>query len=324
MARDVERIRQTLAGWLPDGDRLTGVRVLSAGHSNETFFLDGIGKILRLPPSEAGLLPPYDMPRQYAVLRAVDETPGGPPVPRVFDLCEDVSVLGDAFFTMEALEGDSFEYSVPDWVDAGGPALCERMSGNYIDAVAALHNQPVAGFPDGTIDPAGLARRWLAVAEDAEGDARLIEILRDLAARPPRTSGDPTRIHGDPKHGNVFWTRDGGISALLDWEMAEIGEPLTDLGYLLSMYGQPLASAGLDRPGWLDEAAMTARWEAATGRTAHDVKRYQLLGMTKIAAIISLGFHLYRSGQIADPRFAGFGTVLPDYLGVLYARADAA
>ena len=54
------------------------------------------------------------------------------------------------------------------------------------------------------------------------------------------------------------------------------------------------------------------------------MKRYQLLGMTKIAAIISLGFHLYRSGQIADPRFAGFGTVLPDYLGVLYARADAA
>ncbi|HZV09935.1 MAG TPA: hypothetical protein VFF94_09255, partial [Novosphingobium sp.] len=61
MARDTDQLARALRGWLPRGSAITGVKTLSAGHSNETYLIEGLGEILRLPPSEEGLLPPYDM-----------------------------------------------------------------------------------------------------------------------------------------------------------------------------------------------------------------------------------------------------------------------
>ena len=72
------------------------------------------------------------------------------------------------------------------------------------------------------------ASHWRAVAGDAEAPKALLDLLDDLVARPPRASGTPTPVHGDPKHGNCLWRRGGRLLALLDWEMAHVGEPLTD------------------------------------------------------------------------------------------------
>lgn len=71
MSRDTARLMNGLRGYLPRGDRITGVRTLSAGHSNETYLVEGLDEILRMPPSAEGLLPPYDMARQHAILAAV-------------------------------------------------------------------------------------------------------------------------------------------------------------------------------------------------------------------------------------------------------------
>src|SRR2546426_12699293 len=98
MPRDLERMARELRRMLPGGEAITTVVALSTGHSNETYLLEGLDRILRMPPSEEGLLPPYDMARQHAVLSAVAAWREGPPVPRVFELCTDAGGIGDPLF----------------------------------------------------------------------------------------------------------------------------------------------------------------------------------------------------------------------------------
>lgn len=324
MARDLERMAAGLQRFLPDGGRLTRIVPLSTGHSNETYLLEGVERILRMPPSEEGLLPPYDMALQHAALKAVWDYGQGPPVPEVFQLCLDPAVLGDPFFLMQRLDGEAFEYQAPDWVLQAPPAQRARMSRQWIDAVAALHRMPAQRMPAPPQTVEWQIRHWRDMALGAEAPQALVGLLDDLLARPPRPSGPATAVHGDTKPGNCLWHRSGTLLALLDWEMTHVGEPLTDLGYLVQFYDQgkaALASAGLDLPGWLQRAEMVAVWEQATGRTAVDLHRYELLGMCKIAAIIAHGYHLFRSGRVQDPRFEGWGAVVPLYLELILSRA---
>jgi aminoglycoside phosphotransferase (APT) family kinase protein len=327
MARDTTHLAAGLRGWLGDrGDRITGVRTLSAGHSNETYLVEGINEILRMPPSKEGLLPPYDMARQHAVLSAVAGSAPGVPLPPILELCTDPGVLGDPFFLMGCIPGEAFEYAVPDWLSArpedGADSVCRQ----WFDALAALHTMPVSAMPPGGRSVQQEAQHWLTVAQESEADRRLIAVLEHLVAAPPRLSGPATAVHGDPKHGNCLW-QDGRLTGLLDWEMAQISEPLLDLGYVLMFHDQgeaALANAGFDLPGWWSPSRMVDEWERRTGRTAVDVERYAVLGQAKVAAIISVGAHLFNSGRIDDPRFQAFGAVLPAYITLLDKRATVA
>ena len=323
MARDLEQMARALRGYLRGGEKLTKIVPLSTGHSNETYLLEGVDRILRMPPSEEGLLPPYDMAKQHAVLAAVGAHAGGPPVPRVFELCTDASVLGDPFFVMERLDGEAFEYRVPDWLASAPPASRDRMCAEWIGAVAALHRIPAEKLPAETTTPREEAEHWRDVARGADGPKPLLDLLDDLALRPPKTSGAPTPVHGDPKHGNCLWARER-LVALLDWEMAHVGEPLTDLGYLCSFYDQgeaSLANAGFELEGWWPRVRAIAEWEQATGRTAVDIRRYEVLGMCKIAAIIQLGHHLFTSGRASDKRFEAWGAVIPKFVDLAVRRS---
>jgi aminoglycoside phosphotransferase (APT) family kinase protein len=324
MARDPERLARELREYLRAGEAITRVVPLSTGHSNETYLLEGLDRILRTEPSEEGLLPPYDMAFQHRVLSAVGAFAGGPPVPRVFELCTDPSVIGSPFFIMERLLGEAFEYEVPAWLAAAPEHVRGQMSAQWIGAVAAVHRIPVELMPGPRLTAVEEARHWRDVARRAEAPQTLLELLDDLILRPPPPSGAPTPVHGDPKHGNCFWREDGRLVGLFDWEMAHVGEPLTDLGYLASFYDQGregLATAGLDLPGWWDRTRMIAAWEEGTGRAAREIRRYEALGMCKIAAIIALGFHLHRSGRTTDQRFAAWGAVIPKYVERIRRRA---
>lgn len=308
-----------LRDYLCVGDRLTSITALSTGHSNETYRLEGVNRILRMPPSEEGLLPPYDMAAQHAVLDAMGRHPAGPPVPKVYELCTDGAVIGDPFFIMECLDGEAFEYVTPDWVKALTPAAREQMCAQWIGAVTAVHRLPLEAMPGPARPFASEARHWLAVAEHANAPALLAETLRDLIANPPRPSGPPTPIHGDPKHGNTLWNREGRLLALLDWEMSGTGEPLQDLGYIMQFYDQgeaALGAAGYEQPGWYSRSRMIDEWQQLTGRTVVDLHRYEALQVAKVAAIIALGVHLYDSGRTRDPRFASWAAIVPPYVAL--------
>ena len=326
MARDTALLTDGLRRYLPRGDRITGVKTLSAGHSNETYLVLGTDEILRMPPSEEGLLPPYDMARQHAILAAVKANTEAVPLPDMLELCEDPSVIGDPFFLMSCVPGEAFEYSVPHWLAADPEEGADSVCRQWFGAVTALHAMPVAVFPAGGRTVQQEARHWLDVARGAEADTRLIEVLEDLERRPPATSGPSTPVHGDPKHGNCLW-HEGRLTALLDWEMAQVAEPLLDLGYILMFHDQgaaSLANAGFDLPGWWSSERMIDEWQHATGRTAVDVARYTVLGQAKVSAIIALGYHLFTSGRTEDVRFQGWGSVLPAYNDLLVSRAMAA
>ena len=326
MARDTAQIAEGLKRYLPRGDRITGVKTLSAGHSNETYLVLGTDEILRMPPSEEGLLPPYDMARQHAILAAVKANTGAVPLPDMLELCEDSSVIGDSFFLMTCVPGEAFEYAVPDWLASAGEAGAEEVCRQWFDAVTSLHAMPMTSFPAGGRTVREEAAHWLAVARGAEADTRLIEVLEDLERRPLEVSGAATPVHGDPKHGNCLW-HDGRLTALLDWEMAQVSEPLLDLGYILMFHDQgaaSLANAGFELPGWWSPERMIDEWQRATGRTAVDIARYTVLGQAKVSAIIALGYHLFTSGRTKDVRFEGWGAVLPAYNDLLVSRAMAA
>lgn len=317
MSRDLEQMREGLRRYLGCGERLTAIVPLSTGHSNETYRLDGLDRILRMPPSKEGLLPPYDMAAQHAVLSAMAAAPHGPLVPRVHELCTDADVIGDPFFVMECLHGEAFEYATPDWLEAAPPATPERMCAQWIGAVTAVHRLPVAAMPAPARSVVEEARHWLAVARAADAPGLLLETLDDLVAAPPAASGPPTPIHGDPKHGNCLWDRSGRLLALLDWEMAGVGEPLLDLGYIMQFYDQgqfALGSSGYELPGWWSKQRVIDEWQRVTGRTVVDLHRYEALEVAKVAAIIALGLHLYRSGRSSDPRFASWGEIVPGYV----------
>lgn len=326
MARDTNRLAEGLRAFLPRGTGITGVKTLSAGHSNETYLVEGLNEILRMPPSEEGLLPPYDMARQHAVLSAVKAHAPAVPLPGMLELCEDPEVIGDPFFLMECVPGEAFEYATPAWVSADPVAVPDSICRQWFDALIGLHTMPVEHMPPGGRTVVEEAQHWLDVARGAEATTDLIGVLEDLVRRPLRTSGAPTPVHGDPKHGNCLWHQ-GRLTALLDWEMAQISEPLLDLGYVLMFHDQgeaSLADAGFELPGWWSAERMIDEWERGTGRTAVDVARYAVLGQAKVAAIIALGSYLFTSGKVADKRFEAFGAVLPAYTRLLVQRAMAA
>ena len=323
MARDTEQLAAGLRRYLPRGDRITGVRTLSAGHSNETYLVEGLNEILRMPPSEEGLLPPYDMARQHAILSAVLANAPTVPLPAMLELCTDPAVIGDPFFLMECVPGEAFEYTTPDWVKADPVAVPESICRQWFDAIIGVHTMPVDKMPPGGRTVQEEAAHWLKVATDAEADREIIGVLEDLVKRPMRTSGPATPLHGDPKHGNCLW-HEGRLTAILDWEMSQVSEPMLDLGYVLMFHDQgeaSLANAGFELPGWWSAPRMVDEWQNGTGRTAVDTARYAVLGQAKVAAIISLGAHLFTSGRTDDLRFKAFGQVLPPFNRLLVQRA---
>lgn len=322
--RDLDDVTRRLRAWLPDGDKVTGLRVLSAGHSNETFFVEGLNRVLRMPPSTGGLLPPYDMVGQHRILKAVGAMQDGPPVPAVFEVCDDPEVLGDPFFIMEALVGEEYEYAPPQWLLDAPESQRTSMSTQWINAVASLHNRPASEMPEPFVSTKAYAENCLKMTQVPNGDKNLIALLEDFVNNPLPTSGDPTPVHGDPKIGNMMWRPDGTLVAVLDWEMACTGEPMHDLGWALCLYNQPLASAGLDLPGWLQPEQMAERWEARTGRSAAHLHRFMVMAFAKICAINTWGVHLYESGQTKDERYAAWGRGMPQLLSILFSRADKA
>src|SRR5258706_411655 len=326
MARDTARLASGLRRFLDRGERITGVKTLSAGHSNETYLVEGLDEILRMPPSEEGLLPPYDMARQHAILSAVKKHAPAVPLPRLLELCTDRSVIGDEFFLMERMRGDAFEYQTPEWLESDPIGMPERVCQQWFRAIVGLHRMDPANMPPGGRTVQEEAQHWLAAAHSANASQDLTDILEDLVRRPPATSGPVTPVHGDPKHGNCLW-HEGRLTAFLDWEMSQVAEPMLDLGYVLMFHDQgkaSLADAGFELPGWWSAARMIEEWERGTGRRAVDVARHTVLGQAKVAAIISLGAHLFDSGKTRDQRFAAFGAVLPSYTALLIKRAEAA
>jgi aminoglycoside phosphotransferase (APT) family kinase protein len=286
------------------------------GHSNLSFLLRRGDErfVLRRPPR--GDL----APSANAVLREADvlEALGGSavPVPRVLAKCDDREVVGAPFFVMEFIEGRSINLEAS--ADLREPAVGERVAGEMVDALVDLHmtDLEISGLASFGRSSGYLERqleRFRALLEhNATRPLPLLEAVAGwLDANRPE-SVETTFVHGDYRLGNLmFSAAPTSLSAVLDWEMATVGDPLADLGYCTAMWADPgdeenpmLALSRATREAFPDRAWIVERYVAATGRSAEALPWYQVLALWKAAIFLEGSYRRFREGKSADPYFA--------------------
>jgi aminoglycoside phosphotransferase (APT) family kinase protein len=321
-------MERELATWLgaqlPEAEdvRVEALGRVDAGYSAETLLLrlhwrvNGVEEraevVVRLRPPWPGLLEPYDLPRQFHVLRALEPT--AVRSPRALWLEPSGDVLGREFYVMERLDGAVFEQVNPELVDLE-PALVRRMSESFVEQLAAIHAVDLSGtgldaLGDGRSYVDDELQHWTAeIRRVQKGPVPALDRLIDeLRARQPEQCPTATLVHGDPKPGN-FAFLEGEVIAVYDWEMATVGDPLADLGYAELMWTMPGEFTTL--PGGLTVDEFVERYRDLTGIIPQHREWYRAFQCLKVTAILLVGSLLFESGHSDDPRLARMGTGVP-------------
>jgi aminoglycoside phosphotransferase (APT) family kinase protein len=298
------------------------------GHSNLTYLLrlGGAEIVLRRPP--LGPVPPkaHDMAREYRWLAALH--PLFPLAPRPYLLCEDPGVIGSVFYLMERRRGVVVRQSEPLGL-AHRPDVRRQLSESLIDTLANLHrldvrDEPIAslGKPEGFVERQvrGWAGRWDRAQTTKRPDME--DLVRWLIGRLPPDPEIPGIVHGDYKLDNLLLDSldVSRITAIFDWEMSALGDPLVDLGILFAYWHPtappdvPNAHAGVTHlEGYLTRDALIERYGARSGRDLSYIRYYQVFALFKVAVVVQQIFYRYQQKQTDDARFAGFGERV-DYL----------
>ncbi|MEV6822913.1 phosphotransferase family protein [Nocardiopsis dassonvillei] len=292
-------------------------RVVAGGKSNLTYVVtDGTGNwVVRRPPLGHVLATAHDMPREYRVMSALRDT--AVPVPRTYVLCEDSEVLGAPFYVMEHVAGTPFR--TRDEIAPLGAEAVRGVAEALIATLGELHAvEPEEvglgdfGRPRGFLERQ--VRRWGKQLEASRSrDIPGIDELRDrLAATLPEQSA-PAIVHGDYRLDNVLVTSAGRVNAVLDWEMATLGDPLVDLGLMLVYQAQPVgvgAAPATSAEGYPSPEELVGMYAAATGRDVSRLGWYVALGCFKLA-VIAEGIHFrHGRGLTVGAGFDGVGEVV--------------
>ena len=315
----VERyLRKHIEG-LPAGE--LEVRQFASGASNLTYLLkveDWEG-VLRRPPF--GPVPPkaHDMGRESGVLMKLHEA--YPLAPKPYFFCDDRSVIGAPFYVMERRKGVVVDDEFPGGVEPA-PELCRGISRTVADTLAELHavdpeeaGLGALGRPEGFLERQ--VKGWIGRYEKAETD-EIEEVgpLTDWLVRDIPESPRPTIIHNDYKLNNLVLNPDDltNVRAVLDWEMATVGDPLFDLAVSLSYWTEPTDPEELKEvmptvtstPGFMTREEFTGRYAEKSGRDLSEMHWYMVFGYFKLAVILQQIYARWKKGQTKDERFANF------------------
>ncbi len=319
-----------LTRWLDDAKpnlrrgELIG-KVISGGKSNLTYRItDGEQAwALRRPPLAHVLPTAHDMVREYRVISAL--APTAVPVADAIALCEDPDVLGAQFYLMSFVDGVVLDH--PADIAGLDPAIARRTCEQLIDTLVDLHavDPEAVGLRDFG-RPAGFlarqVRRWHGQWQASETEPRpeLAALVERLTTTMPEQSPSSI-VHGDYRLTNVMFGPDlSGIAAVVDWEMATLGDPLTDVG-LLVVY-QTLSAEGGEfvmprmRPtdGFLTADELVERYDRGSKRDLTHLDWYVGFGYFKLA-VVAEGIHnRYVQGKTVGEGFADFGPAVPALL----------
>lgn len=307
---------------------------LEGGHSNLTYRIDsadaatgGRSAVIRRPPMGQLLPKAHDMGREWACISALWPTPV--PVAEPLAFCESPDVTGAHFYIMGLVDGKAL-YNVEDVESWVAEPDRQTMAESWIDTLAALHSldPDEIGLTDlGRKEDYVLRqiktwyRSWTASIEAAEIDNERINEMHDYLVDTVPAQGPATLVHGDYGTHNVMIGRDARIAAVVDWEIATLGDPLADFAYSLNAWvqpGDPLldnADSPTLAPGFPDRAFIIDRYATKTGRDLSDLDYYQAFNRFKTACILHGVYARYKNGQKA---------IEPDELAELRLRVDNA
>jgi len=313
---DLTRLR----AWLePHG--VTGeleVLQFPRGYSNLTYLLRAGDReiVLRRPPLGVKIASAHDMSREHRILSKLRAV--WPKVPRTIAFCEDESILGAPFYVMERVEGVILRAKLPAGIELG-PERIRALSENLVDTLVEIHGIDLAaagltdlGKPQGYIERQ--VRGWTERYRKAQTDEipDFDHVAAWLDANRPAESG-ATLIHNDFKYDNVVLAPDlSRITAVLDWEMATVGDPLMDLGctlgYWIDERDPPLMQAmrfgPTNLPGSLTRMEIVERYQEKSGRTVTHLPFYFTFALFKLAVVAQQLYQRYAKGLTQEPRYA--------------------
>lgn len=297
------------------------IKQFPSGASNLTYLLSNGDwqAVLRRPP--LGPLPPkaHDMKREHDFLSAL--APSFSYAPKPLGLGEGTEVMDAVFYVMERRHGVVLDTAFPAHIK-GTVAEAKRVSELLIDTLVELHQiDPVQaglgnfGKPDRFMERQ--VHGWIGRYEKAQTEEVAVypELASWLKAGIPSKS-EARIIHNDFKFNNMLFSEDlTEVRAVVDWEMATVGDPLFDLGVVLSYWTEPSDSEELRRlfptitmnEGFLSRRELVKRYEEKIGRDCSELNFYHVFALFKLAVIVQQIYYRWYKGQTTDRRFEAFG-----------------
>ena len=323
---DLDALGTWFAAQVPgSGDKLRAT-LIAGGRSNLTYVVtDGAHEwIVRRPPLGHVLATAHDMAREYRVMSALQDT--AVPVPRTFAMCTKPSVIGADFYVMERCVGTPYRRAAE--LEPLGPERTRTISERLIDTLAALHAVDPAsvgltdfGRPDGFLGRQ--VARWKKQLEASytRDLPAADELHRRLADSVPAESAAGI-VHGDFRLDNVLVDQADQVTAVLDWEMATLGDPLTDLALMLVYFRLGAAAGEGDdstsdvsaAPGFLDERAIIERYSYGSDRDLSGFGFDLGIAAFKLAAILEGIHYRYLHGQTVGGGFDQIGETIQPLL----------
>lgn len=290
----------------------------SNGYSNLTYLLQIEGKeyVLRRPPFNAPKRG-HDMGREFKVLKHLN--PVFDKTPKVFGYTEDMHIIGAPFYLMEKVQGHILSANAAHERKVT-PEEFGTISNTWLDAFVAFHeiDYKAAGLaelgkPEGYVSRqvTNWGKQYLAAATDDVPEAE--KVMAWMEDHQPK-SYDHSLIHNDFKYDNVVFSNDNWttISAILDWEMCTLGDPLMDLGTSLGYWttheDADFMKQGLPSPtvmkGNPSRSEIVHQYALKSGRSVDNLVFYYVYGLFKIAVIAQQIYYRYKHGHTQDPKFA--------------------
>ncbi|MFD3292630.1 phosphotransferase family protein [Aquirufa sp. KTFRIE-69F] len=274
--------------------------------------------VLRRPPHGLKIAKAHDMIREFRVLQALEKA-GYTKMPHPISACEDESIIGAPFFLMEKVDGMIIRNRPP--AEATG-AFFRQLSTSALDFLIDLHSLELADSGLGALGkPEGYALRqvqgWAERFQKAKtSEVTTIEEAFDWLYSALPSSSDVAFIHNDFKYDNLVISASGEVQAVLDWEMATVGDPLMDLGTTLAYWAEAgdediLKMFNLSYvPGNFTRREVIDYYASKTGRDMSNMVFYYVFGLCKVATIAQQIYQRFSLGYSKDPRFSVLNQVV--------------
>jgi acyl-CoA dehydrogenase len=302
------------------------LELIGSGHSNVSVRVrrDGLDGVLRRPPRPPLAPSTHDVLREARILHALEGT--ATRTPRVLHVHADPAALGVPFFVMETMPGEALGDSLPDWLEPANART--RLADDLVETLCEVHAVDWrAGALSGLARPDGYLERQLRRFRDLLEQTqtrplpRAVELGAWLERHRPEQR-ETTLVHGDYRLGNVL-VEPGPprVSALLDWELATLGDPLADVGYLAATWSEPgsrdnaLELSPVTRAsGFPTRTALVERYAARSGRDVGHLPWYMALALWKGAIFLEGNYQRLLAGTTDDPYYRGLDEGVPALL----------